>query len=54
MALLCDHCKKPLPVHTFDGARPKRQAVFVLRGGVRLHVECAIATKASIPEKKHG
>lgn len=46
-ARICQHCRKPLPVHTFKGAHPARQAVFVLRDGRRLHVECALALKSS-------
>jgi hypothetical protein len=34
----CALCHRPLPVHTFPGAIPERQAVFTVRDGQRVHV----------------
>ena len=32
----CAKCHAPLPVHTFAGATPERQAVFTWKDGVRV------------------
>ena len=39
MTLYCAKCSQPLPVHTFPGAIPERQAVFTIRDGARVHAD---------------
>ena len=39
MTLYCAKCHAPLPVHTFAGATPERQAVFTWKDGQRVHAD---------------
>lgn len=49
MTLLCAKCHQPLPVHTFPGAHPERQAVFTWKDGVRVCADSCVTVSAPQP-----